>query len=218
MQSPPPRLPPSPFAEKPPMPKDKVSGEPYRPLTAEELAIVLDHPPELRGYDPYRCMFDWMAEDHTKRGANRYDGGRRQNYINPSGQCLTKVADPTRSRYCREHARQMGVDYYDPSTETELSVIEGEQSLYSHVGASIATMLEVMQDPDTPAGVRAKTAEAILDRTGFVRGVKVQAEVKVEDSGIADQIRERLEKLATVTPISEAPSARVIEGDVTSGG
>lgn len=190
------------------MPKDKVSGEPYRPLTPEELAIVLDHPPKLRGYDPYRCMFDSMAEDSTKRGAKRYDGGLRANYINPTTQCRTKVADPTRSRYCREHARQMGVDYYDPATETELSVIEGEQSLYAHVGASIATMLEVMQDPDTPAGVRAKTAEAILDRTGFVRGVKVQAEVKTDDSALADEIRARLDKLATVSSISDAPSRR----------
>jgi hypothetical protein len=106
----------------------------------------------------------------------------------------------------------MGVDYYDPETETELSVVVGHQRLYANVGASIATMLEVMQDPDTPAGVRAKTAEAILDRTGFVRGLKIEAKVEVDDSALAQEIRDRLDRLATVTDISTRRA--VVDGEL----
>ncbi len=203
-------LPPSPFDEPPPLPNDKTVGRPYEPLTADELDAVLSLGPVLRPYDPWRCMYDRMARSPSSR---RPDGGLSATGIDPQFQCPTKVADPTRSRYCREHARAMGVDYYDPQTETELQVIEGEQSLYSHVGASIATMLEVMQDPDTPAGVRAKTAEAILDRTGFTKGVRIEANVKTDDSGIAEEIRNRLEKLASVTAIDEAPSRRPLVGE-----
>ncbi len=199
----PPPLPPSPWGEMPPAPvQTKPIGEPYRPLAPEELAALLDLHPNLREFDPYRCMFDRLAEDPSKRAPNRYDGGLHLSRINGQYQCRTALADPTRSRYCRDHARRMGVDYYDPETETELSVVEGHQRLYANVGASISTMLEVMQDPDTPAGVRAKTAEAILDRTGFTRGLKIEAKVEVDDSALAQEIRDRLDRLATVTDIS----------------
>lgn len=195
-------LPPSPFDDPLPLPARKTVGEPYAPLTPDELAAVVSLGPVLRPYDPYRCMFDRMAQDPSKRASGRYDGGLSGTGIDPGFQCRTTLADPTRSRYCREHARRMGVDYYDPETETELQVIEGHQRLYDSVGDSIATMLEVMGDPDTPAGVRAKTAEAILDRTGFVKGVKIEAKVEVDDSALADEIRQRLDRLATVTDIA----------------
>lgn len=205
-------LPPSPFEEMTPAPALKDAGRPYEPLTAEELEAVASLGPVLRPYDPWRCMYDRMARSPVSR---RHDGGLASTGIDPGHQCRTKLADPTRSRYCREHARQMGVDYYDPQTETELNVLEGHNMLYDSVGASIATMLEVMKDPDTPAGVRAKTAEAILDRTGFVRGFKLEASVKVDDSAIAEEIRERLDRLASVTDISTRRHPTV-DGDVVA--
>lgn len=192
---------------------DKVPGKPWRPLTPEELAALEMREPHERMYDPWRCMYDEHSYDVSRRGS-AFDGGLPHKGISERGQCKVTIADPTKSRYCRDHARELGVDFYDPQTETEMSVTEGSNSLYSSVGVSIATLLEVMRDPNTPAGVRAKTAEAILDRTGFVKGVKIQAEVKVEDSDLAKEINNRLERLAEVVDIDEARARHTVKGEI----
>ena len=205
-----PDLPPPPAWDIPEeaMQVDHHPGNPYEPLSAERLTYLSSQPPALRELDPWRCAWNIRDFNPTAGRNERFEMGGLERGTTTRDQCQTELADPTRSRYCREHARKMGVDYYDPATESELSVVEGQQRLVSNVSTSISTLLEVMQDPDTPAGVRAKAAESILDRTGFVKGFKVEADVRVDDSSLTKTIHERLDKLASVVSIEEAPSKR----------
>jgi hypothetical protein len=73
-----------------------------------------------------------------------------------------------------------------------------------------------MQDPDAPAGVRAKAATDVLDRTGFhaKSDLSVQVEATIIDFGAV--IKQRLEgKAASLTAarMSEVGSGRMPDND-----
>src|SRR4249919_1977209 len=71
---------------------------PAKPLTQEDLDYYSKLSWEFRSFNPWACMFNKMAED----GIGYYSGAKRI-------QCDVLLADPTKSRYCLEHAKKMGV-------------------------------------------------------------------------------------------------------------
>ena len=73
-------------------------------------------------------------------------------------QCDVLLADPTKSRYCLEHARQMGVDYYAPPELAEAVAQETATNLTRLVPKATRVLEIVMDDEDAPQGVRAKAA------------------------------------------------------------
>jgi hypothetical protein len=128
--------------------------------------------------DPHRCV----ADDAPR-------GVRGGGYF----QCRTVIADPREMRYCMEHAKK--INY--PLTPEQLERFTKEEARIRLQGLSsraVAALEKVMDDPDAPAGVRAKAATDVLDRTGFhaKAGLDVQVEAVVID--MAEIIRQRLDQ------------------------
>jgi hypothetical protein len=150
------------------------------PMTDEEYKRTLEkmRQPWLYGDvpDPHRC-----AADDDSRGRRSVPGLK----------CRTVIPDPRELRYCIEHARKL--DY--PLTPEQLERYTADEARIKLKGLSskAVTQLErTMDDPDAPAGVRAKAATDVLDRTGFhaKAGLDVQVEAVVID--MAEIIRGRL--------------------------
>jgi hypothetical protein len=157
---------------------------PAKPLTQAELDHYANLPWEIRTFNPWACMFNKNAED----GIGYFSGmGRRQ--------CETLLADPTKSRYCLDHARQMGVDYYSPSELTDAVDREVATNLTRLVPKAVATLEDVMDDMDAPQGVRAKAADSVLDRTGFAKGVDIRVDAQIATVDITGLIQDRLNAL-----------------------
>lgn len=204
---------PSPFDEDAPSTVSKRGPhDPSRPMSQKDLDTWLAMPIETRVYDAYRCMFNTMAED----GIGHMSGTWRQ--------CATRIADPTRSRYCLDHAQKMGVEYYSPGEFSELTAGETASNLTRLVPKAVRTLEKVMDDEDAPHGVRMKAADSVLDRTGYVKGVDVQIDAKVAVVDITSVISERLAALREAkfkehgldpeTGEPYAPPAEIIEGEV----
>jgi hypothetical protein len=187
---------------------------PAKPLTQPELDYYANLPWEIRTFNPWACMWNKNAED----GIGWFSGmGRKQ--------CETILADPTKSRYCLDHARQMGVDYYSPSERTEAVDRETAANLTRLVPKAVATLEEVMDDLDAPHGVRAKAADSVLDRTGFAKGVDIRVDAQVSAIDITGLIQDRLDALRdahmaraeVIEGIVEAPSgAETVAGETIS--
>jgi len=131
--------------------------------------------------DPHRCV----ADDAPR-------GIRGGGYF----QCRTVIPNPRELRYCMVHAKK--INY--PLTPEQLETFTKEEARIKLQGLSsraVATLEKVMDDLDAPAGVRAKAATDVLDRTGFhaKAGLDVQVEAVVID--MAAIIRERLEAKRT---------------------
>jgi hypothetical protein len=123
------------------------------------------------------------------------------------------LADPTKSRYCLEHARKMGVDYYAPPELAEATAKETATNLTRLVPKATKTLEMAMDDEDAPMGVRAKAASEILDRTGYVRGVDVRIEAEIATVDITAIIRDRLNSLKeSMTGV--LPGAEVVDGEI----
>jgi hypothetical protein len=166
---------------------------PAKPLTQAELDHYANLPWEIRTFNPWACMFNRNAED----GIGWYSGmGRRQ--------CETLLADPTKSRYCLEHARQMGVDYYSPPELTEAVDREVATNLTRLVPKAVQTLEDVMDDMDAPQGVRAKAADSVLDRTGFSKGVDIRVDAQIATVDITGLIKDRLDALKDMTVVAAA--------------
>jgi len=154
------------------------------PMTDDEYKSALEnmritHGGNYEPKDPHRCAFN---------EAPRHAGV----YL----QCRTVVADPREIRYCMEHAAKLNY----PLTPDQIEKYTGDETRIKLKGLSskAVTQLEkVMDDPDAPAGVRAKAATDVLDRTGFhaKAGLDVQVEAVVVDLG--QVIRDRLEAKRT---------------------
>jgi hypothetical protein len=157
---------------------------PAKPLTQAELDRYGSLPWEVRTFNPWACMFNRNAED----GIGYYSGA-------PRVQCDVLLADPTKSRYCLEHARTMGVDYYAPPELAEAVAAETSANLTRLVPKAVRTLEVAMDDEDSPMGVRAKAASEILDRTGYVRGVDVRVDAQIATVDITAVIADRLNAL-----------------------
>jgi hypothetical protein len=186
---------------------------PAKPLSQDELDYYSKLPFELRMFNPWACMYNRVAED----GIGYYSGVGRI-------QCDVLLADPTKSRYCLEHARKMGVDYYAPAELAEAVDKETATNLTRLVPKATRVLEEVMDDEDAPQGVRAKAASEILDRTGYVRGVDVRVEAQIATVDITAVISDRLDALrdahvATETVLRDAAAkAAGAESDDSGGG
>jgi hypothetical protein len=174
---------PSPFDPDDPGVEPSRSWEPARPMSQRELDLWLSMPIETRVYDAYRCMFNLMAEDGIGMGSGMVK------------QCKTRIYDPTKSRYCVDHAAMLDVEYYSPGEFSEISAGEASANLTRLVPKAVRTLELVMEDADAPPGIRAKAADSVLDRTGFAKGVDVRMDAKVAVVDITSVIRERLEAL-----------------------
>ena len=177
---------PSPFPEE-----DDGTGEvirrpwmPAKPLTQADLDYYASLPWEARTFNPWACMYNRNSED----GIGYYSGAKRI-------QCEVLLADPTKSRYCLEHAKKMGVDYYAPSELAEAVDKETSANLTRLVPKAAAVLEEVMEDVDAPQGVRAKAAAEVLDRTGYVRGVDVRVDAQIATVDVTGIIKDRLNAL-----------------------
>jgi len=194
---------------------------PAEPMKADELEYYAALSYELRTFNPWHCMWNHSSED----GIGYYSGlGKRQ--------CETVLADPTKSRYCLEHAGQLGVDYYSPSELSETADKEAATNLTRLVPKAIRTIEEVLDDEDAPPGIRAKAASDVLDRTGYAKGVDVRVDARVATVDITAILSDRLNALrdaqlsraaadgaaaATVTgeAVDETPAGPVVIGEAT---
>lgn len=193
---------------------------PAEPMRQEELDYYAQLSYELRTFNPWHCMWNHSAED----GIGYYSGlGKRQ--------CETVLADPTKSRYCLEHAGQMGVDYYSPAELSETADKEAATNLTRLVPKAIRTIEEVMDDGEAPAGIRAKAASDVLDRTGYAKGVDVRVDARVATVDITSILTDRLNalrdaQLAAAGPtveveateaVDETPAPETVTGTVVAG-
>jgi hypothetical protein len=182
---------------------------PAKPLTQAELDRYATLPWEIRTFNPWACMFNRNAED----GIGYYSGAERI-------QCDVLLADPTKSRYCLEHARKMGVAYYAPPELAEAVASETAANLTRLVPKATRTLEMAMDDEDSPMGVRAKAASEILDRTGYVRGVDVRVDAQIATVDITGIIKDRLDALKDAhyapDPATAAAPTPAAE-DVTDG-
>jgi hypothetical protein len=138
--------------------------------------------------DPHRCVYDTAPRNVRM-------------YL----QCRVVIPDPRKLRYCLEHAS--AVNY--PLTPADREAAAREEARIRLQGLSssaVATLERLMQDPDAPAGVRAKAATDVLDRTGFhaKSDLSVQVEATIIDFGAV--IKDRLAR--------KAQSFRTIDGEV----
>ena len=130
--------------------------------------------------------------------------------------------DAGKKTACRDFALPDGMtcarhkQYLEPVTAEGLLTDTNEhvtRKLLRLAPEAIDTLEEVMTDPGASAGVRAKAAEALLDRAGY-RGaieVKVSGEVFVNPSDI---ILERLERLAPRLPMEPIEDIEGSEVDI----
>lgn len=214
-------LEPSPFDDDDDGPRTTVRRpwSPAEPMRQDELDYYTALPYELRTFNPWHCMWNNSAED----GIGYYSGVKKR-------QCETVLADPTKSRYCLEHAGQMGVDYYSPAELSETADKEAATNLTRLVPKAIRTIEEVLDDEDAPPGIRAKAASDVLDRTGYAKGVDVRVDARIATVDITSILTDRLDALrdaqlaraasAAATadePVDETPAASsVVEGVVTA--
>jgi hypothetical protein len=178
---------------------------PAKPLTQENLDYYARLPWELRTFNPWACMFNRMAED----GIGYYSGVGKI-------QCDVLLADPTKSRYCLEHARKMGVDYYAPAELAEAVDKETATNLTRLVPKAARVLELVMDDEDAPQGVRAKAAAEVLDRTGYAKGIDVRIDAQIAMVDTTQLIKDRLDALrdahkARETAVAEAMAEAGVE-------
>lgn len=194
---------PSPFdpdADPPDLGSRRGKGwEASLPMNVAELETWLSMPAEARVYDAWRCMYNLMADDGIGYGSGTWV------------QCKHRIADPTKSRYCLEHAEQMGQEYFSPGEHSELTAKEVSSNLTRLVPKAVHTLETVMDDGDAPAGVRAKAADSVLDRTGYAKGVDVRVDAQVAVVDITGIIKDRLEALreSMTIPVETAGEATV---------
>jgi hypothetical protein len=193
------------------------------PLTQEELDRYTTLPFVARTFNPWHCMWNNNAED----GIGYYSGlGKRQ--------CETVLADPTKARYCMDHAQKMGVDFYAPGELSEAADKEAATNLTRLVPKAIKTLEMVMDDEDAPAGIRAKSADSILDRTGYAKGVDVRVDARIATVDITSVIQDRLDALrdaqlkkldalredaaaaAAEETVDETPVSAVVPGEIVA--
>jgi len=197
---------PSPFPEE-----DDGTGEvarrpwlPAKPLTQGELDYYQGLPFEVRTFNPWACMWNRNAED----GIGYYSGAKRI-------QCEVLLADPTQARYCLDHAKQMGVDFYAPPELADAVAKETSANLTRLVPKATRVLEEVMDDEEAPQGVRAKAATEILDRTGYGRGIDVQVNAQIATVDITTVIADRLDALRDA---QRAVAADAAEAAATEAG
>ena len=166
------------------------------PLSQEELESYAALPFAARTFNPWHCMWNNNAED----GIGYYSGlGKRQ--------CETVLADPTKSRYCLEHAGAMGVDYYAPGELSETADKEAATNLTRLVPKAIRTIEDVLDDEDAPPGIRAKAASDVLDRTGYAKGVDVRVDARIATVDITSILTDRLNALRDAQLAAAGPPA-----------
>lgn len=190
----------------PARPPRRKPGEPFEPLSAEDLDRIAKTPAHLRYIDPWRCAFDTASPDGSPGGAGYGRTGIRQ--------CRTRLADPTKSRYCYEHATELGVAY-SPEETVQVIAAESTANLQRLVPKAVRTLELVMEDNDAPPGIRAKAADSVLDRTGHAKGLDVFVEAKVTVDDPLSVLRDRLTDLREAQ--MEAAKHLTSEDDIVDG-
>lgn len=186
--------------------ESKRRDQPFQPYTEEELERVMKRAPHTRMVDPYRCAFNLDAPDGIGHG---YDPDTYAKY--PFRQCRQRLADPTKSRYCYEHASQLGVAFFSPDEAAGLVQAEATSNLLRLVPKAVRTLEDVMEDDEAPAGIRAKAAESILDRTGYGKGLEINVNTTLEVKDPTEVLRERLSALRDAQ--MEAASRMMLEAE-----
>jgi hypothetical protein len=182
--------------------------EPALPLTQDELDRYATLPFVARTYNPWHCMWNMAAED----GIGYFSGIKKR-------QCETVLADPTKARYCLEHAQAMGVDFYAPGELSETADKEAANNLTRLVHKAIKVLEQVMDDDEAPPGIRAKSADSILDRTGYAKGVDVRVDARIATVDVTSIINDRLDALkdslvpTPPTPPTPPPAPAAADGE-----
>ena len=166
------------------------------PMTEEEYATATERLPHVRSMDPHRCVYN---EAPRSSGVNF--------------QCRTVIPDPRRLRYCVQHATELGYPL-DPEDIAELANEETRLNLSRLVPKAVSTLETVMDDGDAPAGVRAKTATDVLDRTGYRAGVDLTVQVEATVVDATAIIRDRLAALKKGLPTVEQVDDEPVEAEV----
>jgi hypothetical protein len=202
---------PSPFDdmdgdELPARPPRRLPTDPFLPLSPEELDRITKIEPSHRLLDPWRCVYN-IADPEGKMSGWSESGARRASSIR---QCPTRLADPTKSRYCISHAMELGVASYSPDEATAVIMAESTANLYRLVPKAVKTLETVMEDEEAPHGVRAKAADSILDRTGYNKGVDLHVETTLNVEDPLDKLRTKLTELRE----AQEDAARSLMGDI----
>jgi hypothetical protein len=87
------------------------------------------------------------------------------------------------------------VDYYAPPELAAAVAAETSANLTRLVPKATKVLETVMDDEDAPAGVRAKAADSVLDRTGYTKGIDVQVDARVATVDVTGIIKDRLNSL-----------------------
>lgn len=171
------------------------------PMTEAEYERALEvmrapHAPNYVPRNPHRCCFN---------EAPRHSGVLFQ--------CTTVVPDPRRIRYCLKHAAKVGYPM-TPEDVEELSRLEARTALHGLTTTAVATLRTVMDDPDAPAGARAKAATDILDRTGFHAKAELDVKAEAVVVDLAAIIRDRLaSKREALLSAQGAIEGQVVDSD-----
>lgn len=180
---------PSPFddmddEEFPARPPRRAPSDPVEVLTPEQLDRIVKLPPHLRLVDPWRCAYDTAAKGGVIGGAMMGTAGIMQ--------CRSRIADPTKARYCYEHAMELGVTPFTPTEAQDIVAAETTGNLQRLVPKAVRTLELIMDKPDAPEGVRLKASEMVLNRTGFRDGIDIHIDAQVEVVDPMSKLRERL--------------------------
>lgn len=141
-----------------------------------------------RPVDPHRC-----AADVAPRNVRMYM------------QCPVVIADPREIRYCMRHVLELNYPVA-PADRERWTREEARIRLQGLSSRAVATLERVMDDDNAPAGVRAKAATDVLDRTGFHAKSDLSVQVEATVIDMAQIIRDRLAR--------KAESLQIIEGEV----
>jgi hypothetical protein len=144
--------------------------------------------------DPHRCMYNT-----SPRG------------VRMLLQCEVVIPDPRKLRYCMKHAMKLGYPVA-PEDREAWTREEARIRLQGLSSRAVAALADVMEDEDAPAGVRAKAAESVLDRTGFHAKQDLSLRVEATVVDLTAIIRERLD--AKRERLSGA--GRVVEGEIVT--
>ena len=163
---------------------------PFQPYTAEEFQRALKREPHARMLDPWRCAYNLSAPDGVGSG---WDPTTSSRY--GFKQCQTRIADPTKARYCFEHATELGVAFYSPEETIATVQAEATANLIRLVPKAHRALERVLDDDEASNTELIRSAEAVLDRTGYGKGIEIHVEGTVEVKDPAAVLRERLDSL-----------------------
>jgi hypothetical protein len=109
--------------------------------------------------------------------------------------------------FCIVHAR--AINDLPESIAKRNAVVEMAMSSLANMTAdAVSVIAQIMQDEDAPHGVRLKAATEVLDRTGLAKSAALAISISDQPlhvAGPADEVRERLDRLAVAANVIVFP-------------